>query len=153
MQRHPGATAFRVPPQIRDSNVTLGANDSACAVQDDTGFDRLNPVDARLEAKARAMHALVKTRDRYFRRAVMADGAMGVILSLFLAELQGIPVTEHTLALINLLEGEEGKGVIHNLIHAGLVVATGANPGRRTVGLTALGSARMRSVISDYPDI
>ena len=83
----------------------------------------------------------------------MADSTMGVMLSLFLAELQAVSLTEATLRLVGLLEGGEGRRVLDTLVHAGLAIVTGDNPERRSVGLTPLGSARMRSFISDYPDI
>jgi hypothetical protein len=152
MQHDPG-DGHRVPPDIGKSNVTFGTNDSARAMRDDAGSVRVEAADARLETKAKRLLDLAKEREKYFRRSVMADSTMSVMLSLFLAELKAVPLTEATLALINLLEGDEGRGVVESLIHAGLVVVTGENPERRTVGLTPLGSARMRSFISDYPDI
>ena len=153
MQHEPGATDFRVPSFPGIANVTLGATDTARVTRSDVAFARIDPADTKLEAKGRRLLELVKQRDDYFRRSVMADSSMGVMLSLFLAELGGVPVTEHCLTLTNLLEGDEGKSVIHNLIYAGLVVVTEEHTERRTVGLTALGSARMRGFISDYPDI
>jgi hypothetical protein len=128
-------------------------NDSARALREDHGDMRAEPVGMRLEAKAQRLHDMVRERDRYFRRSIMADGTMGVMLSLFQAELKAVPLTEATLALINLLEGEEGRRIVESLVHAGLAAVTGENPERRSVGLTPLGSARMRSFISDYPDI
>ena len=112
-----------------------------------------DPAPSALEAKALRLQALVRQRDTYFRRSIMADSTMGVMLSLFLAELQAVSLTEATLRLAGLLEGGEGRRVLDTLVHAGLAVLTGDNPERRSVGLTPLGSARMRSFISDYPDI
>ncbi len=151
MQRDSG-DGHRVPPDIGKSDVTFGANDSARASRDHAESVRVAMADARLETKAQRLLDLAKQRDAYFRRPVMADRTMAVMLSLFLAELKAVPLTEATLALINLLEDDEGRGVVESLIHAGLAIVTGANPERRTVGLTPLGSARMRSFISDYPD-
>lgn len=142
-----------VPPISGKSNVALGANDSARIMRGGDGGLRTLSAEQKLAAKAQRLLDLVKQRDTYFRRSVMADGSMGVMLSLFLAELKAVPLTEATLALINMLEVDEGRGVVESLIHAGLVVVTGENPERRTVALTPLGSARMRSFISDYPEI
>lgn len=142
-----------VPLVPGKSKLAFGAIDSARAMRSDEDGVRAEPPEQKLAAKAQRLLDLVKQRDKYFRRSVMADGTMGVMLSLFLAELKAVPLTEATLALINLLERDEGRGVVESLIHAGLAAVTGENPERRTVGLTPLGSARMRSFISDYPDI
>lgn len=83
----------------------------------------------------------------------MSDSTMGVMLSLFQGELASIPLSESNVALTNMLEASEARRIIESLIQAGLIVVTGENPERRTVGLTPLGSARMRSYISDHPDI
>jgi len=132
--------------------VTFGTNAGAHAVRaDDDDFQARSP-DERLICKAQRLHALVLERDQYFRQAVMADSNMGVMLSLFLAELKAVPMTEATLALVNLIDGDEAMRVTESLIHAGLAVLTGGNPERRAVGLSPLGSARMRSFISDFPE-
>ncbi|MBO9671128.1 MAG: hypothetical protein J7485_11480 [Sphingobium sp.] len=81
----------------------------------------------------------------------MADSAMAMTLSLFLGELKSVSLTHGTLALVNMLDDDEAQAVIESLIHAGLAVVTGANLERRTVGLTPLGSARMRSFVRGYP--
>ena len=133
--------------------MTFGANASACAARDDDDNAQPRSPDDRLIGKAQRLHALVLEREKYFRRSVMADSNMGVMLSLFLAELKAVPMTEATLALVNLIDGDEARRVVESLVHAGLAVITGVNPERRTVGLSPLGSARMRSFISDYPDI
>lgn len=109
--------------------------------------------ETALEAKANRLYGLARKRDSYFRRSVMADGAMTIMLSLFLGELRSIQLTDSTLALINMFDDNEGDVIVENLVHAGLAVVTGDRPERRTVGLTPLGSARMRSYISDHPDI
>jgi hypothetical protein len=113
----------------------------------------VGPGDDRLGAKAQRMLDLLRKRDACFRRAVMADSRMAVMLSLFLAELKSVPITQDRLGLITLLESDEGRMVVDALTHAGLVAVTGIDPERRMVGLTPLGSARMRSFISDYPDV
>jgi len=135
------------------SSVTFGVGDNSPVA----GVEHICADPGRnepgLEAKARRLLTLVRRRDDCFRRGVMVDGAMSVMLSLLLAELADISLTQANLALTNLLDGDEIERVVASLIHAGLIVETGANPDRRTVGLTPLGSARMRSYISDYPDI
>ena len=109
--------------------------------------------EAALEAKAQRLLGLWKARDAHFRRAVMGDGAMGAMLSLFLAEIRSVPLSEAALSLVTMLDAESGRCTIETLIHAGLASVTGDTPERRTVGLTPLGSARMRSYITDHPDL
>lgn len=119
-----------------------------------TSEDALGSVatdDLELAVRAVRLHELVKVRDHHFRRSVMADTAMAMTLSLFLGELKSVSLTQGTLALVNMLDDDEAHTVIESLIHAGLAVVTGANLERRTVGLTPLGSARMRSFVRDYP--
>lgn len=152
MQRDP-RDGHRVSSIAGKPALTFGLNQSVRALRGEQDGARVGTGNGRLEVKAQRLLDLAKQRDTYFRRSIMADHTMGVMLSLFLAELKAVPLTDTTLALVNLLEGDEGRGVVESLIHAGLVVVTGGNPERRTVGLTPLGSARMRSFISDYPDI
>jgi len=109
--------------------------------------------DAQLEAKAAHMHMLGRLRGQHFLTPVMADSAMDVMLSLFVGELQSSPVSDTALAVGNLLSPAEADAVFDKLVQAGLAVVTGEMPDRRTVGLTPLGSARMRSFVSDYPDV
>lgn len=119
-----------------------------------TSEDALGSVatdDLELAVRAVRLHELVKVRDHHFRRSVMADTAMAMTLSLFLGELKSVSLTQGTLALVNMLDDDEAHTVIESLIHAGLAVVTGENLERRTVGLTPLGSARMRSFVRDYP--
>jgi len=118
----------------------------------DTMCAASGPADAAPETGARHLPGLTRLRGDHFRRAVMADGAMGVMLSLP-ADPAKAPLTRANLALANFPDGPRTGRAVESLIHAGLVALTGANPDRRTVGLTPLGSARMRSYISDYPDI
>jgi hypothetical protein len=120
-----------------------------------TNEDALESVaseDLSLAVRAVRIHELVKVRDCHFRRAVMADSAMAMMLSLFLGELKVISLTTTTLALVNMLDDDETQTVIESLIQAGLAVVTGEMPGRGTVGLTPLGSARMRSFVRDHPE-
>lgn len=113
----------------------------------------VNEQDAALEAKASRMHMLSRLRGKHFFTPIMADSAMDVMLSLFVGELQSSTVSDTALAVGNLLSREETAAIIDRLVHAELAVITGEEPDRRTVGLTALGSARMRSFVSDYPDV
>ncbi|MBU0556931.1 MAG: hypothetical protein KKD64_01545 [Alphaproteobacteria bacterium] len=99
------------------------------------------------------MHMLGRLRAKHFYTPVMADRAMDVMLSLFVGELQSSPVSDTALAVGNMLSPEEATAVIDRLVQAGLVAVSGEEPERRTVGLTPLGSARMRSYVSDYPDV
>ena len=110
-------------------------------------------LDAGLEAKAVNMHMLGRLRSKHFYAPVMADSAMNVMLSLFVGELQSSKVSDTALAVGNMLSPQEVDGFIDNLVQAGLAVVKGEEPDRRTVGLTPLGSARMRSFVSDYPEV
>lgn len=112
-------------------------------------LDEVASDDLNLIATAVRLHELVKQRNHHFRRAVMADGAMALMLSLFLGELKSVSLTQGTLGLVNMLDDDEVAPIVESLIHAGLVVVTGETPEHRTVGLTPLGSARMRSFVSD----
>jgi len=106
-----------------------------------------------IEAKATRMHMLGRLRAKHFFTPVMADSAMDVMLSLFVGELQSTTVSETALAVGNMLSPSETQALIGRLVQAALVVVTAPGPDRRTVGLTPLGSARMRSFVSDYPDV
>jgi hypothetical protein len=108
---------------------------------------------AELETKATRLHMLGRLRGKHFFTPVMADSAMDVMLSLFVGELQACAVSDTALAVGNLLNREETDRIVDKLVQAGLAVVTGIEPDRRTVGLTPLGSARMRSFVSDYPDV
>jgi len=109
--------------------------------------------DAGLESKAARMHMLSRFRGQHFVTPVMADSAMDVMLSLFVGELQDCNVSETALAMANLLSRRETNILIDKLVQAGLAVLTGHEPDGRTVGLSPLGSARMRSFVNDYPDV
>lgn len=106
-----------------------------------------------LEAKAERMHGLGRLRMRHLGTRIMSDNAMNVMLSLLIAEFRGLSAGEQSIILANYLAPLEGAALIDNLVQAGLTVATGKMPGRRTVGLTPLGSARMRAYISGFPDL
>ena len=109
--------------------------------------------EAGLESKAARMHMLSRFRGQHFVTPVMADSAMDVMLSLFVGELQNCDVSETALATANLLSRKETGTLIDKLVQAGLAVLTGHEPDGRTVGLSPLGSARMRNFVNDYPDV
>lgn len=113
MQRQ-SANGRHIPSLAGKTNMALGAYESSYATSLDDVFVPTTPVDAGLETKAQRLHTLVKRRDGYFRQSIMADSAMGVMLSLFLAELAAIPVSEANLALTNILEGSEARRVIES---------------------------------------
>ena len=120
-----------------------------------TNEDALESVasdDLSLAIRAVRIHELVKVRESHFRRAVMADSAMATMLSLLLGELKCVSLTTTTLALVNMLDDDETQTIIESLVQAGLATVTGEMPGRGTVGLTPLGSARMRSFVRDHPE-
>jgi biotin operon repressor len=108
---------------------------------------------AALQAKVARMHMLGRLRSKHFYTPVLADRTMDVMLSLLVGELQGSAVSGTALAVGNMLSREELCSVIDKLFQAGLVIVSGEEPERRTVGLSPLGSARMRSYVSDYPDV
>ena len=110
-------------------------------------------LEAGLESKAARMHMLSRFRGQHFVTPIMADSAMDVMLSLFVGELQHCDVSETALSTANLLSRRETNVLIDKLVQAGLAVLTGHEPDGRTVGLSPLGSARMRSFINDYPDV
>ncbi len=99
-----------------------------------TSEDALESVasdDLGLAVRAVRLHELVKVRDYHFRRSVMADSAMAMMLSLFLGELKVVSLTVSTLALVNMLDDDETRTVIESLVQAGLAAVTGANAGTR----------------------
>src|SRR5690606_31495939 len=135
------------------SSVTFGAGGDPPMASADKIRAIQGLADAGLEAKARRLLALARLRDNHFRTAVMADSAMSVMLSLLLAEIAEVPLTPANVALANMLDREEARRIIDMLNHAGLIAMTEAAPDRRTIGLTTFGAARMRSYLSDHPDI
>jgi len=109
--------------------------------------------EAATASKATRMHMLGRFRGQHFLTPVMADSAMDVMLSLLVGELQNCDVSETALATANLLSRKETNALIDRLVQAGLAVLTGHEPDGRTVGLSPLGSARMRGFVNDYPDV
>lgn len=104
-----------------------------------------------LEARAEAIHALCQLRKRHFVSTALHDAGMTVMLTLFIAECRSLDAGEQSILLANHIAPLEGAMLLDTLVQAGLVVATGTMPGRRSVGLTPLGSARMRAYIADFP--
>jgi hypothetical protein len=107
----------------------------------------------RYEAKAAAIHRLGRLRAKHFPTSLLADSAMSLLLSLFVAEQQDLTLSERTLALANQLSREEAAVIIDNLVHAGLSVISGEEPERRMVGRTPIGSARARGFVDDFPEV
>jgi predicted transcriptional regulator len=105
-----------------------------------------------IEAKAEALHGLGRLRMRHLVARVMADDSMNVMLTLIISECQGMAAGEQSIVLANNLAPLSGAALIDDLVQAGLAVATGKMPGRRSVGLTPLGSARMRAYIAGFPE-
>ena len=108
---------------------------------------------ARMEAQATRLHMQGRKRGKLFLAPVMADSAMDIMLCLAVGEFQGISVSAAALATANLLSRAETDAFIDRLVQAGLAVITGVAPEGRAVGLTPLGSARMRGFLNDYPDV
>ncbi|MFT3968023.1 MAG: hypothetical protein QM690_19310 [Sphingobium sp.] len=106
-----------------------------------------------LETRAEALYALGRLRMRHLVSRIMADDAMNVMLTLFISECRDLSAGEQSIVLANNLAPLAGAALIDDLVQAGLAVATGKMPGKRSVGLTPLGSARMRAYISAHPDL
>ncbi len=122
------------------------------ALADGTG-DADRGARTRTEAKAIAIHRLGRLRAKHFPNALLADSGMALMLSLFVAELQVVVLSDRALGLANHMSREEANSIIDELVHAGLAVITGKEPGRRTVGLSPIGSARARGFIEDHPEV
>lgn len=75
------------------------------------------------------------------------------MLTLVIGECQAMTMAEQSVLLANQIAPLEGGALLDTLVQAGLVVATGKMPGQRSVGLTPLGSARMRAYIVDSSDL
>ncbi|HEX7819416.1 MAG TPA: hypothetical protein VF463_02225 [Sphingobium sp.] len=108
---------------------------------------------SNVETRAVALHNLQRLRMRHFVSPVMADLAMNVMLTLFISECHKMTAGEQSILLANHIAPVEGAVLIDTLVQAGLVVVTGKMPGRRSVGLTPLGSARMRAYVIDSSDL
>lgn len=134
------------------SSTRCGRAASSLVQQPATDRDDMGPDDA-LAAKATKLHALGRLRGELFLSTVMMDSAMDLMLSLLVGELQAKPVHDTTLAVANMLGRVETNLMIDKLVDAGLVRVASQNGDRRTVALTPLGSARMRSFVNDYPAV
>lgn len=106
-----------------------------------------------LQMRAEALHVQGRFRMPCPVERIMSDNAMSLMLTLVICECQGMTPGERSIVLANNLAPFEGAPIIDTLVQAGLVVATGETPGRRLVGLTPLGSARMRAYIAGFPDL
>lgn len=104
-----------------------------------------------MESKAEQLHNIGRLRARHFVSTALHDASMNLMLTLVISECRGIEAGEQSVLLANRLAPKEGAALIDTLVQAGLAVATGKMPGQRSVGLTPLGSARMRAYIADFP--
>lgn len=95
------------------------------------------------------LHRVGRRRARHFGPPLLLDHGMNMMLSLLIAEIEQIVVSEAAILLANEAPADAEPALIDNLILAGLAAATGTKPGRRTVGLTPLGSARMRGFVTE----
>ena len=139
MARSDRHTADRLQKTDRDADGAIHALDAQA-------------LEARaLEARAETLHSLCQLRKRHFATPALHDGGMAVMLSLLIAECRSFDVGEQSVLLANDMPPLEGGATIDTLVQAGLVVVTGTMPGRRSVGLTPLGSARMRAYIAGFP--
>lgn len=129
------------------------ARDIRAGSQMAAGRDKTAP-GSSLEARALRLHQLSRQRSNHFHMPVMADHAMDIMLSLMIGELQRIDISVDSLLLANGLSIVDGDTLLDRLIQAGLV-SFGSHQveERRRVILTPLGSARMQSYISTYPDV
>ena len=110
------------------------------------------PAQDRLLVKAQKIFDLVQTRGQHFQHELMADRAMDVMLSLFLAEFSEASDAGAAPQEAIAPPGQGEDDIIAALLEAGLIetVVDGARRGQ--IGLTPLGAGRMRSFISAYPD-
>ncbi len=106
-------------------------------------------VDRTLLDQAMRLHRVGRRRARHFGAPILLDHGMNMMLSLLIAEIEQIVVSEAAILLANEAPADAELALIDNLILAGLAAATGTKPGRRTVGLTPLGSARMRGFVTE----
>lgn len=127
---------------------------SALGVHDFGGRETEMPASATsLEVKAARLHHLSRMRQAQFSLPMLADQGMAVMLTLFVAGLQGRQVSEIELTRANMIPHQELDGLMDQLIQAGLVAVTDKSPGTRSIGLTPIGSARMRSYIDVLPAV
>ena len=118
----------------------FAADGSAAKVRDE---------DRPLLDHALILHRQGRRRASHFGTPLLLDHAMNMMLSLLIAEIEEIVVSESAVLMANEAPRDGTGALIDQLVHAGLAAATGAKPGRRTVGLTPLGSARMRGFVAE----
>ena len=107
----------------------------------------------RLLIKARHILDLVEQRDRhFFQHPLMADRAMGVMLSIFLAEFSSVSKGGAAPERAAPGQSQDKQDVIASLLDAGLIEAPVCNGEGKKLTLTPLGAGRMRSFISAYPE-
>ena len=107
----------------------------------------------RLLIKARHILDLVEQRDRhFFQHPLMADRAMGVMLSIFLAEFSSVSKGGAAPERTAPGQSPDKQDVIASLLDAGLIEAAVGDAQDRKLALTPLGAGRMRSFISAYPE-
>ena len=146
--------------------MTFETDGEVCPVRADDGA-RAGSAQDPIIVKARRLQTLIGRRRALFPEPAMADASMMVMLTLFLAECEDQPLTGAALAhKVGLAVTQAGE-VVAALDRAGLVRVGGlhegsALPGQAQagagleatkLGLTPMGSARMRSYLGDYPAI
>lgn len=141
---------FAVPSSAFEKPCAADVGATDCTLRPE-GHRGVVPTEDRLMLKARQIFALVEQRDRHFQHALMADSAMGVMLSLFLAEFSTGSNAEAEPAQAVARQGREEQAVIDALLEAGLIEVS-ADDVQKHLALTPLGAGRMRSFISAYPD-
>jgi len=82
----------------------------------------------------------------------MADRAMGVMLSIFLAEFSSVSKGVGASGRAAPDQSQDEEDVIASLLGAGLIEALVDDANERKLALTPLGAGRMRSFISAYPE-
>lgn len=138
---------------LRAVNADAGDDDAATVAAMSINARRMAPADDRqmmpaedrLMTKAQRISDLVQKRNRHFGHVLMADCAMDVMLSLFIAEFAAPSCADAQ--AVHPRRGDD-QHVIAQLLAAGLVA-----PGEDgALGLTPLGAGRLRSFISAYPE-
>jgi hypothetical protein len=109
--------------------------------------------DRALEAKAARIHALCALRHQQFAHPPLNDQGMSIMLTLFIAQIQGLDLKSAALGQANDILHQPLEALLQQLIQAGLVEVTGRDPATQSVGLSPIGSARMRSYIDAFPAI
>lgn len=142
---------FVVSPSAFEKPRVTDASATDCTAQTGADYGAV-PTEDRLMLKARQIFDLVQQRDRHFQHALMADHAMGMMLSLFLAEFSDRSAGGESPAHCAPLQGREERNAIDALLEAGLIETSSDDAHAHGFALTPLGAGRMRSFISAYPD-